>query len=119
MIVFLPVYLEFVGAPHGFLTAPIVIVYTLAVALLLVSRFPTWSSKLIGRRIRRDLVLPLFVLVVLVVALLSELPMADDDGAQPRLPRLAAVELAGLSPAPARPDAGRPMRKKPCRRGNR
>lgn len=74
MIVFLPVYLEFVGAPHGFLTAPVVLVYTLAVALLMVSLVPTWSSKLIGRRIRRDLVLPLFVLVVLIVALLVSFP---------------------------------------------
>ncbi len=74
MIVFLPVYLEFIGAPHGFLTAPVVLVYTLIVAVLMVSLVPTWSSKLIGRRIRRDLVLPLFVLVVLIVALLLSFP---------------------------------------------
>jgi CDP-diacylglycerol--serine O-phosphatidyltransferase len=74
MIVFLPVYLEFIGAPHGFLTAPVVLIYTLGVAMLMVSQLPTWSSKLIGRRIRRDLVLPLFVLVVLVVALLLSFP---------------------------------------------
>lgn len=74
MIVFLPVYLEFVGAPHGFLTAPVVLVYTLVVAALMVSLVPTWSSKLIGRRIRRDLVLPLFVLVVLIVGLLLSFP---------------------------------------------
>ena len=74
MIVFLPVYLEFVGVPHGFLTAPLVIVYTLAIALLLVSRVPTWSGKLVGRQIARDMVLPLFVVVVLVVALLLSFP---------------------------------------------
>jgi CDP-diacylglycerol--serine O-phosphatidyltransferase len=74
MIVFLPVYAELVGAPHGLHTTPIVILYTLFVAMLLVSRFPTWSSKLIGRRIRRDLVLPLFVLVVLVVGFLASFP---------------------------------------------
>jgi CDP-diacylglycerol--serine O-phosphatidyltransferase len=74
MIVFLPVYVEFVGAPHGLHTTPIVIVYTLAIAILMVSRLPTWSSKLIGRRIRRDLVLPLLVLVVLVVAFLASFP---------------------------------------------
>ena len=74
LIVFLPVYAEFVGAPHGFYTTPIVILYTLFVAMLLVSQFPTWSSKLIGRRIRRDLVLPLFVVVVLVVAFLASFP---------------------------------------------
>jgi len=36
MIVFLPVYAELVGAPHGFYTAPIVVLYTLFVAMLLV-----------------------------------------------------------------------------------
>jgi CDP-diacylglycerol--serine O-phosphatidyltransferase len=74
MIVFLPVYAEFVGAPHGLHTTPIVLLYTLFVAMLLVSRLPTWSSKLIGRRIRRDLVLPLFVVVVLVVGFLASFP---------------------------------------------
>lgn len=74
MIVFLPVYAEFIGVPHGFLTTPVVLVYTLGVAILMVSLLPTWSSKLIGRRIRRDLVLPLFVLVVLIVALLLSFP---------------------------------------------
>jgi CDP-diacylglycerol--serine O-phosphatidyltransferase len=52
----------------------VVLIYTLGVAMLMVSQLPTWSSKLIGRRIRRDLVLPLFVLVVLVVALLLSFP---------------------------------------------
>ena len=74
MIVLLPVYLEFIGVPHGFLTAPLVMVYTLVIALLMVSRVPTWSAKLIGHQIPRDLVLPLFVLVVIVVALLVSLP---------------------------------------------
>lgn len=74
MIVFLPVYLEFIGAPHGFLTAPLVIIYTLAIALLMVSLVPSWSGKLIGRHIPRDMVLPLFVVVVLVVALLLSFP---------------------------------------------
>jgi CDP-diacylglycerol--serine O-phosphatidyltransferase len=40
----------------------------------MVSRVPTWSGKLVGRRIRRDLVLPVFVLVVLIVALLLSYP---------------------------------------------
>jgi CDP-diacylglycerol--serine O-phosphatidyltransferase len=74
MIVFLPVYLEFIGAPHGILTAPIVAIYCVAVGLLMVSRLPTWSSKLIGRRIPRDMVLPLFVIVVLLVAFLLSFP---------------------------------------------
>ncbi|MCP4384047.1 MAG: phosphatidylcholine/phosphatidylserine synthase [Hyphomicrobiales bacterium] len=74
MIVFLPVYLELVGVPHGFLTAPLVIVYALAIALLIVSRVPTWSAKLVGRQIPRDLVLPLFIVVILTAALLVSFP---------------------------------------------
>jgi CDP-diacylglycerol--serine O-phosphatidyltransferase len=74
MISLLPVYMEFVGTPHGFWTAPLVLVYTLAIGLLMVSRVPTWSGKLVGRRVPRDQVLPLFVVVVLVVALLVSYP---------------------------------------------
>lgn len=74
LVVLLPVYLEFVAIPHGFLTAPAALVYTIAVALLMVSRVPTWSGKLVGRRIARDMVLPLFVCGVLVIAFLVAYP---------------------------------------------
>ena len=72
--VLLPVYMEFVGTPHGFWTAPLVLVYTLAIALLMVSRLPTWSGKLIGHRVPRDIVLPIFVIGVVAVALLVSYP---------------------------------------------
>lgn len=72
--VMLPLYLEFVAVPHGFLTAPVAFVYTIAVGLLMVSRIPTWSGKVVGRRIARELVAPLFVAGVLVVALLVSFP---------------------------------------------
>ena len=74
MISLLPIYIEFVGAPHGFLTAPLVLIYTVAIGLLMVSRVPTWSGKLIGRRIPREMVLPIFVLFVLFFALLLSFP---------------------------------------------
>jgi CDP-diacylglycerol--serine O-phosphatidyltransferase len=74
MIVMLPLYLELVGLPHGVLTAPLVFVYTVAVALLMVSKLPTWSGKLAGTRMRRDLVAPLFVFGVLLVAFLVSFP---------------------------------------------
>lgn len=70
MISLFPIYLEFVGIPHGFLTAPLVLIYTIGIGLLMISRVPTWSGKLVGRRIPREFVLPIFVLVVLYVALL-------------------------------------------------
>lgn len=74
MIAMLPIYLEFVGVPHGFLTAPVVLVYTLAIGFLMVSRVPTWSGKTVGRRIPRDYVLPIFVLAVIYAALLFSFP---------------------------------------------
>ncbi len=74
MIVLLPVYVEFVAIPHGFLTAPVVFVYTIAIGLLMVSKLPTWSGKLIGRRIARELVTPLFVSAILIVAFLASFP---------------------------------------------
>jgi CDP-diacylglycerol--serine O-phosphatidyltransferase len=74
MIVLLPFYLEQVGVPHGLLTAPIVLVYALAIGLMMISTFPTWSGKLVGKRIPRESVLPLFVLVVIYVGLLLSFP---------------------------------------------
>lgn len=74
LVVLLPLYLAFVGLPRTFLTAPLTLVYVVAVGLLMVSRVPTWSGKVIGRRIARDLVAPLFVCGVLIVAFLVSFP---------------------------------------------
>jgi len=74
LIVMLPLYVELVGIPHGFLTAPVVLVYTIVIGLLMVSRVPTWSGKLVGRRMPRDMVAPLFVFGVLLVAFLLSFP---------------------------------------------
>jgi CDP-diacylglycerol--serine O-phosphatidyltransferase len=46
----------------------------LAMALLLVSTIPTFSGKLLGERISGDYVLPIFVGVAAVVALLLTYP---------------------------------------------
>ena len=50
------------------------LVYTVAIGLLMVSRVPTWSGKLIGRRIARERVAPVFVGGVLLVAFLVSFP---------------------------------------------
>ena len=69
--VLLPIYLSFLGVPQF---APVTLVYTLAIALLMVSRLPVFSGKKLGRRVPREMVLPGFVLVVLFVALLISYP---------------------------------------------
>jgi len=48
--------------------------YTLAIALLMVSRLPVFSGKRVGKRVPPDIVLPVFVVVVLFFALLISYP---------------------------------------------
>jgi CDP-diacylglycerol--serine O-phosphatidyltransferase len=74
MTVMLPAYAEFMRLPHGLATAPFAFVYMLAIGILMVSRLPTWSGKLVGWRIARERVAPLFVLGVLLVACLVSFP---------------------------------------------
>lgn len=63
-----PMYLGFLGIiPDGHTVAWLVLPYTAAVALLMVSRVPTFSAKTLGSRISRDLVLPLLGVAALVI----------------------------------------------------
>ena len=54
----------------------LVALYTAAVALLMISRFPTWSGKRIGQRFPTDSIMPFLVVAVLFVALLISYPFA-------------------------------------------
>jgi CDP-diacylglycerol--serine O-phosphatidyltransferase len=72
--VLLPIYLSFLGAPHGIVVVWITFVYTLVIALLMVSRLPVFSGKRVGKRVPPEMVLPVFVLVVLFFALLISYP---------------------------------------------
>src|ERR1051326_7968622 len=69
--VLLPIYLSLLGAPEW---APVTFLYTLLIAFLMVSRLPVFSGKRLGTRVPREMVLPVFVLVVLFVALLLSYP---------------------------------------------
>ncbi len=72
--VLLPIYAAFLGLPRsGFLTW-VTLFYTLAVALLMVSRLPVFSGKRVGTRVPPEMVGPLIVLVVLAIALLIAYP---------------------------------------------
>ncbi len=72
--VLLPIYLSFLGAPTSLVTIWITLFYTLAIALLMVSRLPVFSGKRVGKRVPPEMVLPLFVVSVLFVALLISYP---------------------------------------------
>ena len=74
IVVMLPAYLEFLGFPQSFPVVIFALLFVLAIALLMVSRVPTWSGKKFGSRIPRDYVLAVFVAVVLLVALLISFP---------------------------------------------
>ena len=50
------------------------LLYTLAIAFLMVSRLPVFSGKRVGKRVPPEMVLPVFVLVVLFFALLIAYP---------------------------------------------
>jgi CDP-diacylglycerol--serine O-phosphatidyltransferase len=69
----LPIYAQNLGLHLPSLT-PLVFFYTLAIALLMVSKMPTFSGKLIGQRIAREYVPPLFVAAALFMALLLTYP---------------------------------------------
>jgi CDP-diacylglycerol--serine O-phosphatidyltransferase len=72
--VLLPIYLYFLGVSNGLVTIWLTFFYTLAIALLMVSRLPVFSGKRVGKRVPPEMVLPVFVLVVLFTALLIAYP---------------------------------------------
>jgi CDP-diacylglycerol--serine O-phosphatidyltransferase len=73
IILLLPIYAQDLGLHLPTLT-PLVLFYTLGVALLMVSNVPTFSIKMIGQRIPREYVPPVFVLAALFIALLLTYP---------------------------------------------
>jgi CDP-diacylglycerol---serine O-phosphatidyltransferase len=75
IILLLPIYVQDLGLHVPRLT-PLVLVYTLAVALLMVSKVPTFSGKLIGQKIAREYVPPVFVLAAAFTAVLLTYPAA-------------------------------------------
>jgi len=72
--VLLPVYIQLLGLPWLSIAAPVAFVYTVAIAVLMVSKLPVYSGKKLGTRVPPDRVLPVFVLVVLFFALLISYP---------------------------------------------
>jgi CDP-diacylglycerol---serine O-phosphatidyltransferase len=73
IILLLPIYAQDLGLHLPRLT-PLVLLYTLGIALLMVSNVPTFSGKLIGQKIAREYVPPVFVAAALFMALLLTYP---------------------------------------------
>jgi CDP-diacylglycerol--serine O-phosphatidyltransferase len=68
--VMLPLYLYFLEIPGPKWLNFMILIYTLFIALLMVSRVPTFSGKLFGENIQRKYVLPVFVCMILFISLL-------------------------------------------------
>lgn len=113
IVVLLPVYLEdlgLFGLRSGW-AMYLVLAYTLAIAFMMVSEIPTYSGKLLGERIGREYVLPIFVVAVLLVALLLTYPYATLTGVSilylamiPVAWRVFARKLRETQPAVAAPE---------------
>jgi CDP-diacylglycerol---serine O-phosphatidyltransferase len=76
IVVLLPVYLHHIGLEQ--MTSPwalkLVLIYTLFIAFMMVSTIPTYSGKLLGERVEREWVLPIFILAIGFVAMLLTYP---------------------------------------------
>ena len=74
--VLLPIYVEFLGVPRLAVVAPVTLIYTLAIAFLMVSKVPVYSGKKFGTRVPPDMVLPVILCVIVFFALLVGYPWA-------------------------------------------
>jgi CDP-diacylglycerol---serine O-phosphatidyltransferase len=88
--VLLPLYLDGIGITFMRDYPIVTVLYTLAMAFLLVSTIPTFSGKLLGERIRREWVMPLLVAVAGLIGFLVTYPY----------PTLAVAVLAYLALIP-------------------
>ena len=89
--ILLPLYLDGLGLFDVQAWPVLVALYTLVMAVLLVSTIPTFSGKLLGERIAREYVLPVFIGVAAMVALLVTYPYGT----------LTVVTIAYLCSIPA------------------
>jgi CDP-diacylglycerol--serine O-phosphatidyltransferase len=71
LLVMLPIYLGHLASVNfPAVTATASLIYCVVIALLMVSKFPTWSFKKSAARVPRDMVVPVFFVVVLLAAIL-------------------------------------------------
>jgi CDP-diacylglycerol--serine O-phosphatidyltransferase len=72
--VLLPIYVVLLGLPRSEWLSWFTLVYTLAIASLMVSRLPVFSGKRVGTRVPPEMVGPAVVVAVLFIALLIAYP---------------------------------------------
>ena len=76
IVVLLPLYLFHLGLDvhDSHASLMLMLLYTLSIALMMVSSVPTYSGKLLGERIGREWVLPIFIVAIALVACLVTYP---------------------------------------------
>ena len=70
ILVLLPLYFSFLGVQGVEVLKPLILLHVLFIGLMMVSKVPTFSGKLIGAKIDREYVLPIMVVTVILAALL-------------------------------------------------
>ena len=93
--VLLPIYAAFLGLPRSEFLTWVMLFYTLAIAILMVSRLPVFSGKRVGTRVPTEMVGPVILVVILTVALLIAYPWVLLTAAT--LAYLASLPLGYLS----------------------
>lgn len=73
-LVMLPLYLSFIGVTWMQDVPILIALHAMAIAFLMVSQIPTFSGKRMGLRIRRDMVLPILLLVGMSAAIILSYP---------------------------------------------
>lgn len=73
-LVMLPLYLSFAGVSWMQDVPILIALHAMAIAFLMVSQIPTFSGKRMGLRIRRDMVLPILLLVGMSAAIILSYP---------------------------------------------
>lgn len=94
LLALLPMYLGFLLEVDGATLRFLVLLYTPLVGFLMVSRIPTFSGKLIGQKVRRDMVLPILICAVMFTALLLSFPWMMLSGVS--LAYLAVIPLSAF-----------------------
>jgi CDP-diacylglycerol--serine O-phosphatidyltransferase len=70
--VLLPMYLMLIGLPQ--LPSTVILIFTLTMAFLMVSRLPVYSGKKLGGRVSPEAAVPLVIFAVLFIAMLISYP---------------------------------------------
>ncbi|GAA4659722.1 CDP-diacylglycerol--serine O-phosphatidyltransferase [Bartonella pachyuromydis] len=71
LLLLLPMYLGALGLTPSWSWALFFSLYTVIIAFLLVSRLPVWNAKTIGQNLRRDVVVPCMLGMVIYVGFLA------------------------------------------------